>query len=260
MSNSILSVVKFSSWPVLALLWLSRAVKKVAGCTLVQGVAVRVGSARMRLTAEGGDGLTFWKEIAAENPYAALEKSTGVALLIDAGANTGAVTCQLLMRHPQWRGLALEPHPVTFQRLKTNVELNGLGGRVQCEPCAAGAASGTCEIELASDQSMATVKGSTFGSAAGKVQVVQTPVRTVDELVASQNFSGDLLLKIDVEGWEVEVLKGCARTLALVKYASVECHTLALLDTCREILRSAGLKTTESTFPNGLWILNAERS
>jgi FkbM family methyltransferase len=260
MTLSIMSLIpkslKFTSLPALALAAFGRKVRKLTGVSLFKRVPVSFGDARMYLTPQAGDGFTFWSEIFDMNPYSTLfGKSQGADLLIDCGGNTGAVTCSVLCRNPSIRSLTFEPNPPTFERLTNNCRLNGLSERATLKHCAVGSEPGEVTIEVDPNNSMAVVQGSSYGTKGNGVKHVM-PITTIDAAVAELKPQPQrIVMKVDIEGFEVEALKGAAETLKKVTHFVAECHSDALVAGCREILERAGFTCEVKTFPIGYPIL-----
>ncbi len=123
--------------------------------------------------------------------------------------------------------VALEPTPHSAQRAREFVQANG--ARVRLVEAAGGASRGRLKLGAAGgDQALSVL------SDAGGIEV---PVVAVDELELGRvDF-----LKIDVEGAEVEVLKGCAKTLADSRpRIAIEVHSKALAAEVDALLRGAG--------------------
>jgi FkbM family methyltransferase len=118
-------------------------------------------------------------------------------LFLDIGANVGSYTI--------WAAelgadvIALEPADDTFALLVENVELNGY--QVRAIQAAAAAACGTASFTAGRDTANCL-------DADG---MVQTRLVTVDSLIDDRTVAG---MKVDVEGFEIEVLRGCARALS----------------------------------------------
>lgn len=128
--------------------------------------------------------------------------------VIDVGANIGTHTLSFSRAvGPSGRVIAFEPHPVLFQLLRHNLEQNR-AANVRVENAAVGSSRGTVRIPTIDLQSHAN-----FGSFT--VEVLESspdpgvPMVAVDEV----DVGRPRLLKVDVEGWEPEVLRGAARTI-----------------------------------------------
>jgi FkbM family methyltransferase len=249
-----------ASLPALAFAALGRKVKQCTGLRLFDRVAVSFGESRMYLTPEASDGFTFWAEMFDLNPYPTLlSKCEGADLLIDCGGNTGAVTCAVLCRNKTIRALTFEPNPPTFARLEANCALNELMPRVTLLPQAVGAKAGVVAIEVDPQNSMAVIESSAFGSgrAAAKLEI---PLTTVDAAVARMDWRPRrIVMKIDVEGFEVEVLGGAGETLQQTSHVVAECHSEELLASCLGILEAAGFRCESRTLQKGFWGLSADR-
>ncbi|MBA2743253.1 MAG: FkbM family methyltransferase [Chthoniobacterales bacterium] len=131
--------------------------------------------------------------------------------VIDAGANIGYMT-MLFAAKTGSSGVvhAFEPHPTVGATLERNVQRmaeDGRGGRVITHRQALGATSGVAQLfesdYFAINQgtaSMANVPSEGESSTSHWVEV-----ETLDDLFPTESFA---LLKIDVEGFETEVLTG----------------------------------------------------
>jgi FkbM family methyltransferase len=124
--------------------------------------------------------------------------------VIDAGANIGAYS--LLLAHlvgEEGRVIAIEPGADAAARLEENVVLNGLD-QVRVVAVAVGAEEGTADMTVADDVSNTLTVG------LGTRDVLSVPVVPLDDLVTGSVA----FIKLDIEGYEHEALRGACRVLA----------------------------------------------
>jgi FkbM family methyltransferase len=118
-------------------------------------------------------------------------------LFIDVGANVGSYA--ILAAELGADVLALEPAEDTFNVLRENVQLNGY--QVTTMQAAAGAICGTARFTSGLDCV------NHFDSAGD----VEATVVSIDSIINDRYLAG---LKIDVEGFEIEVIRGCDKALS----------------------------------------------
>lgn len=125
----------------------------------------------------------------------------------DAGANVGAVSLVLAkLCGPAGKVYAFEPGPPNLERLRANVALNpSLEARLEIIPAGVGSAAG----ELGWSEEPGN-PGNALLSAEGSLRV---PVITLDDFAASHSIARLDFIKIDVEGMELDVMRGAQHTL-----------------------------------------------
>jgi FkbM family methyltransferase len=121
----------------------------------------------------------------------------GGGLFVDVGANIGTYT--LWAAELGAEVIALEPAADTFDLLQENIALNGYS--VTSVRAAAGDHCGTARFTAGLDA----------GNSLAEDGPVITDLVTVDSLIGDRRVTG---MKVDVEGFEIDVLYGCARALA----------------------------------------------
>jgi FkbM family methyltransferase len=129
---------------------------------------------------------------------------------VDVGAHVGMYTVTAARAlGARGRVLALEPNPAARRQLEENLRLNGCTN-VVVVPRAAAAARGQAVLHVPDtpDPSFSSLQAGRF--AEGEPVAVETT--TVDEEVEAARLSPGLV-KIDVEGAELEVLAGMEKTL-----------------------------------------------
>lgn len=123
------------------------------------------------------------------------------AVFVDVGANVGLFT--LLAARvvgPSGKVVAIEPAPATAQALRATVHANGIGGIVTVKELAAGAEQSLGTLAVAQNSTMSTLRYANGGPS--------TVVATIVPLDAILDGTVPDMIKIDVEGWEADVLEG----------------------------------------------------
>jgi FkbM family methyltransferase len=127
--------------------------------------------------------------------------------LIDCGANYGYWSV-LVSSAPfgSHRAIAIEPSSQNFEKLANNARVNG--DRFELMKCAIGAGRGTAHLTGTKHEAF-----SIAGGANGRGEEV--PVIALDNLIDEGKVSekGKFLIKLDVEGVEIEAMKGGMRLL-----------------------------------------------
>ena len=124
-------------------------------------------------------------------------------LFVDIGANVGSYTV-LASAHVGAKSISFEPVPRTFSYLIRNIAVNGINVQVQVYNMALGAKKGT--IAFTSDLDTAN-----HVAIAGDQATIEVSVDTLDAFLAEEERT--ILIKIDVEGFETEVMNGADNTL-----------------------------------------------
>src|SRR5207247_2340369 len=150
-------------------------------------------------------------------------------VVLDVGANVGvyaAVAACLV--GPEGSVFALEPLPFPREALLELVRRNGFT-QVRVLPVAVGASQGSMQLHVTAGASGLT-SAYARGDASVPVEVERT---TLDAVVEKSGYPPPRLLKIDVEGFEFDVMKGAARLL------TTENAPLVLFESNPELLASS---------------------
>ena len=130
--------------------------------------------------------------------------------MIDVGANVGIFSVLAAKAvGPAGRVFAFEPHPLAFARLASTFNRTALMGDVTCINAAASSAPGSISFSPAALSVQNTVAD--MDRAAIAVDSVR-----LDDAFGPDGPPRVDLLKVDVEGHEIEVLKGAVETLKVV--------------------------------------------
>jgi FkbM family methyltransferase len=127
-------------------------------------------------------------------------------LFVDVGANIGAYS---VLAGPVAGAavLACEPLPASYALLRDNIRLNRAGDRVQALNVGVGGAEGTLTFTSSfgpKDHVVTALEALEIG------KKIDLPVRTLDSIVGHRNPT---MIKIDVEGFETEAIKGGEKVL-----------------------------------------------
>ena len=145
--------------------------------------------------------------------------------IVDVGANHGDFAEAAAACFAEANILLVEPLPQLHDELQCRCARHG--GKWLLEKAAVGAEEAFLPLHVAADQDA-------IGSLAGfsseyqrlnpqsKITQISCQVRPLDAVVAERRISCIDLLKIDVEGFEFEVVKGAARALEFTRALIVE--------------------------------------
>ncbi len=166
---------------------------------------------------------------AAFNQFVLWVKSLGlsrVESVVDVGANHGDFSRAVAALYPRAKVLLVEPLQNVRSDLERQCELKR--GRWTIVPCALGSTKGTGTLYI-------DPKDDTIGSLLGfsdnyrltnplavNHRSLECPLTTLDELCVEQGVAGIDLLKVDVEGFEFEVLNGGPRMLPKTQAVIIE--------------------------------------
>jgi FkbM family methyltransferase len=136
----------------------------------------------------------------------------------DIGANIGSYAL-VASEQEQARVFAFEPHPVTARLLSDNIRLNHRGNVTVC-PVAVGREDGVVRL---TDRAGSSVNHSVTGAGG---ETVEVPCRRAETLCREYGVFPQYV-KVDVEGFEFEVLTGFGPFLSHVKLLLIECNGLS---------------------------------
>lgn len=130
---------------------------------------------------------------------------------VDAGANIGTMSLWAAkLVGPTGKVYCFEPEPTIFGLLERNIALNKMQ-QVRPFNLALGAESGEAVIFRDPQKN----RGSATLTEEGGAQPGHTvQVATLDDVLAQQQIQAVRMLKVDVEGWELDVLRGGQQLLS----------------------------------------------
>jgi FkbM family methyltransferase len=144
------------------------------------------------------------------------------ALVVDVGASDGRFSAALLGIAPGARVIAVEPAPRPRERLRARL---GANPNVEILDVAVSAESGAAILHVAAHDDNSSLhrprpeSRRLIGDGFEVVEDVQVRTVTLDELVGERDVD---VLKIDVQGAELDVIRGGARTLERARAVLLE--------------------------------------
>jgi FkbM family methyltransferase len=217
-------------WPYLSLSSIARLrdqeLRTSAGATRAgRRIALDVQQpfrARVVVRERGSDLLTF-EEIVRAQVYRGVTDGIGdCRTIIDLGANIGLASLYLAARFANSRIVAVEPNPDTYQLLVANLARLTRSGRCRTVQGAVWSASRTLRaapIEDAEHYSAFAVR-----EASGPETEPEIMGISIQQLIEISGFGFVDLLKVDIEGAEVELFRADLRWLMNVGAIAIEFH------------------------------------
>jgi FkbM family methyltransferase len=135
-------------------------------------------------------------------------------VVVDVGANIGIHTLRWAAGAAGAHVYSLEPSPETRERLLANVRRNGLESAVTVEPFAVSDAAGRATFYHCRDGAFSSLRDTRRQELASSFEV---EVTTLDAFVGARALDRLALVKIDVEGFEEQVIAGGRRTLEALR-------------------------------------------
>lgn len=126
--------------------------------------------------------------------------------VMDVGANVGQSAALYCEKFPEAQIHSFEPVQSTFKQLQEKSQ--SLGNRVSCHHKAVGDENGEVMINVGDNSEINSIKYN-HSSQKERVEAI-----TVDSFIETQPLDFVDFLKIDTEGFEIEVLNGCNQSLA----------------------------------------------
>lgn len=138
-------------------------------------------------------------------------KSSGPRVFLDIGAYFGLYALLADRTRTFERIIAFEPDRLNFAQLQAQLFLNGAAYRIESMNVAAGSAAGEMQMSRADLHEAGNRAGAGLWPSSGPdPRCVPTRIIAIDDL----NLSGGVVVaKIDVEGYQDEVLRGMRKTI-----------------------------------------------
>jgi FkbM family methyltransferase len=177
------------------------------------------------------------------------------AFVVDLGANEGDFSAAVLGLAPEARIVAVEPGPEPLKRLRTRL---GSNPNLEIREVAVARQTGTATFRLtAHDHNSSLLRprpesGETIGGGWEVVRETQVPTLALDELVGHENVD---VLKLDVQGAELDVIRGGKRALGRTRAVLLEMNLFsqyegdATFDVLHREMSALGFELTNVATP-----------
>jgi FkbM family methyltransferase len=215
---------------------------------------------------EGDDTFCLFREIFIDRCYTrhGFYRPRPTDVVMDLGANVGFFALFLEWYARGIRVHCFEPGGITRQRLERNINANGLGEFVVVHPFALSDRSGLVHLKTAKLAAQRSIFDNEFVDTAGDQEEVRCI--SLDEAVELTNAEHIDLLKMDVEGAEIEVVEGAdPKTWDRIERVAFEFHD-RFRSGCRErvtkVLAARGFKRIEigmTSHLEGMGLMHASR-
>jgi FkbM family methyltransferase len=131
-------------------------------------------------------------------------------VVFDAGANVGAYCVPVARQCRQARVIAFEPIPLNAALLRASALLNGLDNLEVVQACVSNT-TGDIEFSVSEDSAYSSIIDTGRKSEAARLRCRAV---TLDAHCAAMGIASPDLIKVDVEGAELCVLRGASRAFA----------------------------------------------
>nr|WP_217900426.1 FkbM family methyltransferase [Halorubrum sp. Ea1] len=176
-----------------------------------------------------------------------LNKLDSDDIFYDIGANVGTYTCFAAAELGPGRMVAFEPEPENADHLRENLELNDLDAEII--QIALSDTDGTIDLALTGDEAG---EGEHAIATGNTERTLEVDTARGDSLLEDRELPKPTVLKIDVEGAELSVLRGLRETLRQnCRLVYVEVHPEKIrgfeaeVSEVETLLTDAGFEVTE---------------
>lgn len=213
--------------------------------------------------------MEIYQEIFRDNDHAKLPgflDGLGGGTILDIGANFGFFALRLKRDYPESRLCCVEANPYVYSYLSRNIRENTLAEVTTLHAAVAGK---TCSLSFDYIRQLPAISGRGLATVPRKwmreefIESVTVPGKTLGAIMADCGCENISLLKLDVEGMEVEVLEAAKGELPRISKAVIEYHSDALRDGVTALMEDQGftlladMRPANSAYYGDLYFLNS---
>lgn len=171
--------------------------------------------------------------------------------IVDVGASEGLFLQKAARFFPNINYLVIEPREEVLEKL--NIQIERLGINATLLNVALSDQSGYAQMDIFSHRDASSLKLGGNGIKSEVLGSIQIPTKTLDEIIPKKNNSKNIkIIKIDVEGFELNVLRGATNSLINSKNLIIELSPLRhsnYLETidCFKLIFNSGFMLVDSS-------------
>lgn len=181
----------------------------------------RRASALIRINGGGGD-VTVFSGLMGDREYWDA-KLFPVRRLLDLGSNIGLAALWFSLFSPDMELACVEADPRNLSLLSENLGRNNLQARIF--PCAVGAQEGLAELSFNENTGLSTLTSTGLTDIYGHRESVKVNIKTVESILDELGWESVDVVKMDIEGAELEIFRSCAQWIARVERFVLEIHS-----------------------------------
>jgi FkbM family methyltransferase len=138
------------------------------------------------------------------------------AIVVELGANIGYYTLkECLLVKPYGKVIAIEPDPRSRFLLEQNIAINGHSNNVIVIPVAIASHRNKGKLMLRSAYNITSIKSNVLANNLSKADEIEIELVPLDEIILHEKRID--MIRMDIEGYEYEVIKGMMKSLIKFK-------------------------------------------
>jgi FkbM family methyltransferase len=215
---------------------------------------VQIGSKPVRLWGSPDDASFREIQTAGWDPVLLCAKALleSDACVLDVGSNVGLTAIAFDQLVPDGRIFAFEPSPRNYELLQKNLKENSCS-RVEAVNMAVGSSTGEVsffDTRAYGAGSFAMNDVAQLAARHHSGDLIKVPSVSIDDFVEDRGLDRVDLIKIDVEGFELDVLEGARKTLATHRPITILEFNSYCFITHTQILPTVALERIAAVFPH----------
>ncbi len=192
----------------------------------------------------GKTGIESWLDLIAK------VEQNAKGVILDVGAADGLFLRKAAKVFPKSTYFAFEPRKEMEATLAEVIRRLGINASIYSMALSDG--SGSAEMAIMSHGDASSLVIDTRGTHSDIVDTITVVTTTLDDFSKERDFCGEVeILKVDVEGFERNVLKGAGSTLARVRNLILEISPL------RHVSRNETIEILEMIFASGMNLVDS---